>query len=241
LLFIEIVPRGELKEPVVIGARWYRNAGQLLVAPVRGPGSAVLIQPDGGDRKLPVPGRAVEAVSGAMIRKEIRSLRQDAWLRADGKPVDSVAFEMECQVRVPRGAKGTALFLVEFPGRQHRPSRASLIVNGEEIPARQKTSANHVGYYMPTEKSPWSDVTEYEAEWTWYIVGLGEGRSTMRIAGAAGHPNARVGAWAWCERDVRSAAAQIDADASEPVMPQHEDHLEREGICLHNPRISRIR
>ncbi len=241
LLFLEIVPRAELKEPVVIGARWYRNAGQLLVAPVRGPGSAVLIQPDGGDRKLPVPGRAVEAVSGAMIRKEIRSLRQDAWLRADGKPVDSVAFEMECQVRVPRGAKGTALFLVEFPGRQHRPSRASLIVNGEEIPARQKTSANHVGYYMPTEKSPWSDVTEYEAEWTWYIVGLGEGRSTVRIAGAAGHPNARVGAWAWCERDVRSAAAQIDADASEPVMPQHEDHLEREGICLHNPRISRIR
>jgi len=236
LVFLEILPRAELKEPVVIGARWFRDAGGLLVAPPRDPAAPVLLEPGGRERNLHVPARVVDLLAGEKTGLALRPLPRSEWLESKGEAVASAAFELECNVTAPAGAKGTALFVVEFPGRLHRPSRASVFVNGAEVATRQRTSANHVGYYTPTETSYWKDAMKYEAEWTWYLADLAGGESRVRFTGVAGHAGARVGAWAWCERDIKATATRIEGTASEPSMPQYQDHLERQGICLHNPR-----
>jgi hypothetical protein len=226
LIFLEILPSRELKEPVVIGARWFGDGGRLLVAPPRNPAQLLLLEPGGRERKLPAPARPAGSLSGEMISMSLRPTPGNA----------SVAFDMDCKVRTPADAKGTALFLVEFPGRRHMPSHAGVSVNGVETAARQKTSANHVGYYMPTATSYWKDAMKYEAEWTWYTADLPEGESTVRIAGVADHAKARLSAWTWCERDIKAAATKTEGIPSTPSMPQYQDHLEREGICLHNAR-----
>ena len=236
LIFLEILPRRELKEPVVIGARWFRDADGLLVTAPREPAAPLLLEPGGRERNLQVPARAVDLLAGEKTGLSLRPLPRSEWLESKGEAVASAAFELECRVTVPAGAKGTALFLVEFPGRLHRPSRASVFVNGAEVVTRQRTSADHVGYYMPTETSYWKDAMKYEAEWTWYLADLAGGESRVRFTGVAGHAGARVGAWAWCERDIKAIATKIEGIASEPEMPQYQDHLERQGICLHNPR-----
>jgi hypothetical protein len=236
LLFLEIVPRAELKEPIVIGARWYKAQDSVRIAASRAGGGAVLVAPGGGERKIATAPHAADVLAGERTALAMRQLPRTEWLHQDGAPVPSVGFDMECSIRVPAGAKGSVLFLVEFPGRKHQPSRAAVLINGVQAVVRERTSANHVGYYMPVEGSYWKDAMQYEAEWTWYIAGLPEGESTARISGAAAHPHARVGAWAWCERDVAASADRAEGAVSEPAMPQYQDHLEREGICLHNPR-----
>ncbi len=236
LVFLEILPAADLKETVVIGARWFGGAGNILVTPLPNSAPVVLVEPGGRKRKLTVRVPNAEPLSGTLISKSVRPVAKSEWLENKGAPVPSVALEMECSVSVPAGSRGTVLFLVEFPGRRHQPSRASVVVNGFEVETRQKTSAGHVGYYMPTETSPWKDTMKHEAEWTWYIADLPHGDSTVRFTGKAGHGSARTGAWVWCERDLRAAAAGIEGTAGEPLMPQYQDHLERKGVCIHNPR-----
>ena len=60
---------------------------------------------------------------------------------------------------IPNGARsGQVLLLVEFPGREYRPSQCVAQVDAKPVPLRESNSSEHAGYYMASKDNFWKDI-----------------------------------------------------------------------------------
>ena len=234
LVFLEILPRSQLREPVAIGARWYRDSGGGMVVVPKWNNAAVrVLLPGGGEHTLPVAPQSPGLVHGEVLSQLIRRRPESEWLVQDAKPVPTVAFEEECLVTIPdRGAEGTVLFLLEFPGHEHHPSQCSCLLNSQPVTLEERSSVGHKGAYSTTPESPWKAVMSYESEWTWYLCKVGAGTSKLRFSGACGDPHVKILAWVWANWDLKKLTVPAGITCPEPEMPQYRAYQEVKGIRL---------
>lgn len=81
VLFLEIVPRTELKETVVIGARWYReSADATSIVPDSDAARVRVFSPGGREQVLPVKASAAEPMTAVMRASSTRALPESGWL-----------------------------------------------------------------------------------------------------------------------------------------------------------------
>ena len=262
LLFLEIVPRSELKETVVMGARWYRDAGgAAYMVPEPGVDRVRVLAAGGNESTLRVTPRERGLPSGKIVSQAIRPLPESEWLAAaDRRPaafsfrypaeygspeiqkirqegrkekrVPSASFDVECSVAVPRGTAGKVLLLVEVPGRQYLPSRCTAQLDGKPAALQGSDSDERVGYYMARKDNCWKDMLPYETNWAWYICQAKPGDHKLRFSGQVGHPSPRLTVWAWAEQDLRGAKMPLAAACSEPAMPQYREETEQQGVRI---------
>lgn len=86
LVFLEIVPRSELQEPVAIGARWYRDYKGNMRASPEGSTTVRLLLPDTGERVVNTKGPAFENPRGKVRSQETNLLPMSDWFRQCDKP-----------------------------------------------------------------------------------------------------------------------------------------------------------
>jgi len=236
LLYLEIVPRLKLKEPVVIGGRWYSSGGAVLVAPDFGVDQLMTIEPGGSSRTQVVRSTWPDSLVGSVRRLEVRDLPSYAWFRVGSERAPTVAFEIECEVNVPRQAShGQLLLLLEYPGREHRPSQCQATVNGASIGLRRNSSEGHVGVSPARPDGYGKEAIPYESEWTWYICDVPAGPSVLWLAGTVADPNVRLGLWAWADFDIAARQIILPLAGTPPSLPQYRDQLERHGVCMRTP------
>ncbi len=233
LLFLEMIPRRHLREPVALGTRWYREPdGKMRVSPAAS-GEARILLPAGGERTVQTKVPSEKKIHGKVLSCSQKNASKTDWLSEKNIPVATNAFELEATVSVPSAAgKGKLLFLVEFPGRKHYPSTCSCSVNGETANLDVRSSRGHIGSYAVRPGSPWSEVLKYESEWTWYLCDVKPGESTFRLTGKIPAKHTRLALYVWQEHDVKSGSEPVDISCSQPEMPQYRDGLERWGRRL---------
>ncbi|MCW5976863.1 MAG: alpha-galactosidase [Bryobacteraceae bacterium] len=223
-LFLEIVPRGELREPVALGARWFRGPkGEMLLAADSDAGEARLYSPRSGERALPSARRPSGMPSGEVTAHNVKP-----------GPSGGVAFETECRVTIPDGAAGEALLLLQFPGREYRANACEATVNGQRVSLRRSSSDKRIGT-TEHEGSRWKEVLPHLAEWSWHIAKVASGTSTVRFTGTAAAQDCRIGLWAWATEDLRDAAAATGLDCPERQLPPFKEEMLRRGVCLRQP------
>lgn len=241
LAFIEITPRAELREPVAIGARWYRGADtKMRVCPEPGVQQVEVLEPGKAPARHAVRGPKATMPAGKVVSRDVHPLAKDKWLSVQGKPRASAGFDLECSVHVPEASTGGKLLvLLQFPTRQHAPSTCSATVNGQPTRLEERSSAGQMGYAGGTHgfnpKSYWAGMIPHECEWTWYLCPLKPGQSRVVLKGAVARPEVKLGAWVWSDRDCRSGRQALPVACGEPEMPQQEDWLDRQGVCLLRP------
>jgi hypothetical protein len=238
LLFVEIVPRAELREPVAIGARWYRDAqGQMRIAADLGVAQVQVLQP-GTAATTSVASPAVATAPAGRVRSAVVApVPKAQWLQVCGKPRSTVRFDVECSVSPGAGCTaGKVLLLLEFPGREHVPSTCKAKVNGQDATLELRSSAGHIGYAGGTHgfdpKSYWAGLIPYESEWTWYICPVGDGESQVHFSGTAALPQVRIKAWVWSDRDCAANEKTLPIVCPPPAMPQRGQRIERRGVCI---------
>jgi hypothetical protein len=265
LLFLEIVPRADLRETVVIGGRWYRAPdGALSVVPDRGAAAVRVVAAGKAERRVAVAPRTGAAPRGELVARTVRKLPPDDWLVAKSRTValfpfrypaelrpemmqewreaewktvkwtkvPSVGFELECSVEMPgEVTEGQILLLLEFPGREHRPSRCEASLDGAAVSLEQRSSDEHIGYYNWTGR-----LRAVESEWSWYLCRVGPGSHRVRFRGAVGHPQPRLGVWVWAEEELTPRAQPLAGmRGGDAAMPPYRDRWERRGVCLLRP------
>ena len=237
LVFLEVVPRAELREPVVVGARWYADAGeQTFASPDFGVESVRVLEPGGQDSITKTAASPREDFRGGLISRTARTIPENEWLKDKDKPVPTAGFELECDVSVPAGASGAKMFfLVEFPGRVHHASTCLITVNGQPAEPSVTSSEGHIGQYSASPDSYWKDVLKHESVWTWYAVEIGAGSSRVKFDGMAADRRCRIGLWSWANFDTRARQVSLPVSVRMPEMPQHNEHIERHGICIVPP------
>jgi hypothetical protein len=165
----------------------------------------------------------------------VQKVKEVAWKSVKWKPVPTVSFEVECSVSVPRQAdSGKVLLLIEFPGREPRPSRCAGWVDGRPADLEERSSDEHIGYFNWT-----GDLRAVESEWCWYLCSIAPGSHRVKFNGTAGHPNPRLGLWLWADQDLAERTPLASFRCSDPAMPQYRDRLERQGICVMPPTTRR--
>jgi hypothetical protein len=265
LLFLEVVARSQLKEIVVVGARWYREPnGILSVVPDPRIEKVRLLRPGQGEQVIPIVPRQRDDLTGELVSRTVqqvpenewlatkprttalfpfrypadlnpqtvRKLKETQWQGIKWKPVPTVSFEVQCSVSVPRQAgSGKVLLLVEFPGREPRPSHCAAWVDGRPADLEERSSDEHIGYFNWT-----GDLRGVESEWRWYLCSIAPGAHRVEFRGTAGHPDPRLGLWLWAEQDLAERMPLASFHCSEPALPQYRDRLDRQGICLTGPQ-----
>ncbi len=237
LLFLEVVPRAQLRETIAIGARWYRDGNQAMsIAPDWGVDSVRVLQSNGGEQAVPVSPRSAGAFLGEVTAQTFRKLPEAEWLSRKDKRVPSVGFELECSVNLPQDASGgKVLLLVEFPGREQYPSKCAAELNGKLVTLQESSSEGHIRSGVWGRNTYWKDIRSYGSEWIWYICDVAGGASRVRFTGVAGHEHPRIGIWAWHEQDLTAKKVSVSATCAEPAMPPYRQAIERRGICLKSP------
>ncbi|MDO8539690.1 MAG: hypothetical protein Q7S40_04555, partial [Opitutaceae bacterium] len=264
LLFLEIVPRSELQETVVVGGRWYRSGERTIsIAPDAGVESVRVIEPRAEDRTVRVaaprrPAPAGELVSCAVTPlpesewltakprtvavfpfrypaeldgKSVEVLKESGWKDVKWKPVPSVRFELKCSVSIPpQATPGQVLLLVEYPGREHRPSRCAAEIDGIPLRVEDRRSDEHIGFFNWT-----GNLRAAESEWTWYIGNVPPGSHRIKFSGAAGHPNPRLALWVWADHQLADEQQITSSFCSDPAMPPYRERIERHGTCIMRP------
>jgi hypothetical protein len=238
LVFLEIVRRADLSEPVAIGGRWYREAeGGVIVSPEDTAEVRILL-PRSGERLLSTKPPSPGNFHGEVLSRDVSRLPESDWLRQSDEALPSSSFELECQISIPQGAtKGRALVLLEFPGQEHLPSTCSCWVNGQSTALQQSSSAGHTPESPYNPDSPWRNVIPYVSQWTWYICELEGGAGKVKFKGTYPSDRCRVGIWAWADWDLSPHSVRIEGDCPEPSMPQNQEYLKRRGICLLRPEL----
>jgi hypothetical protein len=56
----------------------------------------------------------------------------------------------------------------------------------------------------------------------------------VRFTGLAGHPQCRIGVWAWHEV-VLDNRVSVSVACPEPAMPPYRPDVEKQGICIKKP------
>ncbi len=237
LLFLEVMPRSELREPVALGARWYRNSDRTMsIAPDWNVDRVRVLAAGGTEQAVPVEARPQPGFQCEVVSVNSRRLPESEWLSAGNKRFPSIDFEVECTATVPPSAKGgKLLLLLQFPGREYRPNRCIAQMGNTPVSLDQSSSESHIGYYWSPDDTVWQGARQYECHWNWYICKVGSGTSRIRFAGAAGHPACRIGLWAWLENDLASLAKPLQVECTEPQMPQYQAETETYGICVRPP------
>ncbi len=133
LAFVEITPRSELREPVAIGARWYRGAdAKMRVCPDPGVRQVEVIEPGKANTLHAVRGLQAATPVGKLVSRDVHPLARAEWLSVQGKPRASVGFDVECSVHVPEtNAVGSYSSCFNSPAASTRPA-----------PARQRSTAS---------------------------------------------------------------------------------------------------
>ena len=233
LVFVEIVPRSDLDEPVAMGARWERNArGSMQVLPEEASRIRILL-PQGGEQVVTSSPTASGALEGEVLSQRLDRLPQGSWLRQADQPVPTASFELDSQITIPAGAQGgKALLLLEFPGKVHLPSTCSCRVNGRAATLQESSSAGHIGDAAVTPQSPWRNLLPYLSQWTWYICELESGSAAVNFSGTLPSENCKLGLWAWADWDLSRQSVPVSVECPEATMPQLETNLKRQGICV---------
>jgi hypothetical protein len=241
LLFLEIVPRRNLREAVAMGARWYRGSdGKMLVSPADSENARILL-PQRGEHVLRTKSPFAKAIHGKVLSWSQREASRSDWLSRKDVSIPTDKFELECLVSVPSGpGKSKLLFLVEFPGTEHYPSTCSCQVNDSGVSLEESSSEGHIGYNAASANSPWSAVLKYQSGWTWYICEIRAGESKVKFSGKAPSGHNRIALYAWTDWDIQSLSTPAGILCSEAEMPQYRDHLERHGIRLTFPMMPAI-
>ena len=238
LIFLEIVPRSELGEPVALGARWYRDSGGGLKISSEGPKTVRLLLPRGSERQVDVKPLTTVNPSGTVRSQAIDLLPESDWFRQGDKPVATASFELECEISVPASAtRGMALLLLEFPGKEHLATNCSCQVNGRAAALRESSSAAHIGGFGGGPETVWKRLEPFASHWTWYICELVSGKAAIKFSGTFPYQRCRVGLWAWADWDLAEVAVPVSIECPEPAMPQYQANLKRHGICILPPRM----
>jgi hypothetical protein len=224
LVFLEIVRRSELREPVALGARWYRDPdGGMTVSPEDSAEVRILL-PSNGERVLSTKPLSPGNFHGEVLSHIVSRLPESDWLRQSDKALPTSSFELECQISIPQEAiKGRVLLLLEFPGQEHLPSSCSCWVDDRSTALQQSSSAGHTPESPYNPDSPWRNILPYVSQWSWYICELERGAGKVKFKGTYPSDKCRVGIWA----------------CPEPSMPENQEHLKRRGICLLPPELPR--
>ena len=227
LLFLEIVPERDLTEPVAMGARWYHDPAGTLLVPDRGAEEVTWLDPSGGARIVSVKRRPAEHCHGRVVRQSSRRVQKEGALIGASGPLPTVAFELECEATVPGSASGgRLLLLVEFPGRQYRPSRCGATLNRQPAALLSSSSEESIGDYRNLKPLP------SESEWCWYECALPTGVSRVEFSGVAGSESPRIGIWVWSEEQLGGLEQPLSSRCPAPAMPEYRAHVERDGRCL---------
>jgi hypothetical protein len=241
LAFVEVVPRARLREPVALGARWYRDAeGRMRIAPDAGVAQVEVLEPGGAASVHSVGTWPRQGPAGEIVARSLKALPKGEWLPVKGNPSPSVGFDVECAVTTPADCRrAQILLLVRFPGRAHAPSTCSAAVNGQPAQLEQRVSGPQMGYAGGTHgfdpRSYWAGIIPHQCEWTWYLCEVPPGRARVRLRGAAARPDATFGLWLWSERDCAAGQCALPLPCTAPEMPQSRDLVERRGVCLLAP------
>jgi hypothetical protein len=240
LVFLEIVPRPALTEPVAMGARWYRGSGGSLEFSSEGASSVRLLLPHAGEQVVTSKSMAIGDPRGEVLAQKIERSPETSWLHLGDKPLPTASFELVSRISIPEGAvKGKALLLLEFPGKAHLPSRCSCQVNDRPVALQESSSAGHIGYNDLDPESPWRDLLPYLSQWTWYICELDRGSATVKFNGVSPYESCKMGLWVWADWDLAPQAVPVSMECPEPALPQYQEHLKRRGICVLPPGIPR--
>lgn len=231
LLWLELAPRSALREPVALGARWYREANRTLIVPDPGIEAVRLLQPGGAEQTVHPTARVPATPRGKLLSQSTRRLPEAEWLAGKSGREPSTGFELECSASAP-AAGGKVLLLVEFPGRRHCVNRCAAEVNHQAVPAVESSSAGHIGYFVATAGNFWKDALPYESEWSWYICDVPAGESRVRFTGATAHPAPRLGLWLWTEQNLAGSGSYVNCSCPQPQMPQYREYIERRGVRL---------
>lgn len=238
LLFVEILPRAQLKEPVVIGGRWYSSASATLVAPDWGVDRLRWLVPGQADSERRVAPHARGQLRGAVEKLRAVELPSSAWISRKGERLPTVAFELECAVQAPGEAvRAQALLLVEHPGREHKPSNCQATINGAAAEVRQSSSEGHIRVSAARPDGYGKQIIPYESEWSWHVVDVPPGNALLQFAGVAADPKCRLGLWLWADFDMAARQQQFSLPCSAAALPQYAERREREGICLRPPAV----
>jgi hypothetical protein len=250
VLYIDVVPRASLREPVAMGARWYRDAsGQMSIVPDAGVTKVRILEPGGSGSEHEMAATRVQVGLAGEVRSlsmrtapEAEWLRpwfrprgtlDTAWAKLRETPSPTVVFEVECDVCVPEDvSSASVLLLVQFPGQRFQSSRCSAVINGKPVELRERHSAGQLGGGIPKRYSGYLDMLPYQNEWTWYICDVQAGHSRVRFAGAAADANVKTGLWLWANRDLGKLRRTTDVACGGPLLPPYRELLERDGICL---------
>ncbi|MCC7498058.1 MAG: hypothetical protein IT160_10810 [Bryobacterales bacterium] len=269
LLYVEITPLGALREPIAIGARWYRHSsGAMLVAAAGGSAKPRLLQPGLAEREIIAAAGGLQPARGELLSSTIRAARESRWLSAYSErpnpvsfryPIDpasdqmrilrekairdtphhttaSTDYEVRCRLEIPPGAASAqALLLLQFPGRFFRQSTCEAELDGRPVTPERRDSFLHTGYYVAKPDNAWKDMIPNESEWSWYICPVAAGSHHLRFRGIAAHNNPKVGLWLWTTGELKPEPAGAGLQCSEPQLPQVNEYLQREGLCLKAP------
>ena len=237
LVFLEIVPRSELQEPVAIGARWYRDyKGNMRVSP-EGSTTVRLLLPHTGERVVNTKGPAFENPRGKVRSEETNLLPMSDWFRQCDKPLATASFRLDCEISIPEGAVGgQALLLLEFPGKDQFPTNCSCQVNGRGVPLEESSSMAHISDTTGGPSGAWKRLQPYISHWTWYICRVEPGNASLRFSGMFPYDRCQAGVWAWASWDLAQDAVPVSLKCPEPAMPQYHDQLKRHGVCVLSPR-----
>jgi hypothetical protein len=234
LVFLEIVPRADLREPVALGARWTRDeAGRMQVAS-EGSNSIRIVLPGGGEQMVGTTPLATGEVRGEVIAQSRARLPEDKWLRQGEKAVPTSSFELENRLSIPPGASsGKALLLLQFPGKVHLPSTCTCGVNGQATELKQSSSESKIGDYdIVSADSPYAELQPYISRWTWYMADLASGLSQVRFSGTLPDENCHLGLWVWADWDLSRESTSVELQCPEPDMPPYQEHVKRVGVRI---------
>lgn len=234
-LYLEVLPSKDLKEPVVLGGRWFPSGGVNHAIASTGGAPAALLEPGGRKRPMQLARRSAPTMPGAVTRFASSILPGPEWLAEGNQSFPSVAFTLDCNLTIPDETAATLLILVEFPGLEHRPSNCKIVINGSEAKTELSSSSGHIGSSQAKPGSYWDKITQHQSHWTWHMAKVSPGASKVQVSGRTGHPDSRVGVWVWLDTDLARSAIPVQFTSGSAELPQLRDTIERHGFCLRRP------
>jgi hypothetical protein len=264
MLFLEIVPRNQLREAVALGARWYRATdGTMSLAPDRAVESVRVLEPGGAERTFPVARRPAEDLAGSILSRTVREVPKKDWLAAKSRTLPLFPFKYPADFTAETLArtketewKGvswqnvpTVAFELECSVTVPPQASSGKVLLLVEFPGRShlpsRCTASIDGRPVSLEERTSAEHIGYynwtgrlgpfESEWCWYLANVDRGSHRVKFQGMAGHSKPRLGLWAWADHDLDGNTQPVSVRCGEPAMPQYRDRIERQGECLLPP------
>jgi hypothetical protein len=102
VIYLEVTERAQLKEPVVVGGRWYReSAASTAVAPDAGVKELRIFEPGGKQRTLAVETRPMEVPSATLKLQPLKKLPEAEWFNFRQPPRTAFLFHYPAEPGSP--------------------------------------------------------------------------------------------------------------------------------------------